>query len=88
MAPRIVAPTDGARIHIAVAGNESAPVVLRAVTGTDTRHHDWFAGARFIGRTKRDGTLEWRPEPGETALKVVDDRGRADTITVSVVARL
>jgi penicillin-binding protein 1C len=88
LAPRIVAPTDGARIHITISGRQSEPVVLRAVTGTDTRHHDWFAGTRFIGRSPRDGTLEWQPEPGETALKVVDDRGRADTIQVSVVARL
>jgi len=87
-APKIVAPTSGARIHVDAVGAESAPVVLRAITGSDTRTHDWFVGERFIGRTKRDDTLLWHPSPGAASIRVVDDRGRADTIDVDVVARL
>lgn len=84
LAPKIVSPLDEAEIRISAVGKEASPVVLRAVTGTDSRHHDWYADERFLGRTARDASLEWQPQVGRTTLRVVDDRGRADEVRVHV----
>ena len=80
----IVSPVDGAEIRVSALGKNVSPVLLRAVTGTDSTHHDWFADKRYVGRTERGETLVWEPSIGHTHLRVVDDRGRSDLIEIRV----
>ncbi|XOZ34363.1 penicillin-binding protein 1C [Halomonadaceae bacterium KBTZ08] len=63
-------------------GQEKIP--LQASADADARALFWFVGDQFLGRSEPDEPLFWRPRPGHFELRVVDDLGRSDRISLRV----
>lgn len=82
--PRITSPQEEVvyELRASQLGEETIPLV--AVADADVRELRWFIGARLVGRTARDEPLLWRAEPGKQVVRVVDDSGRADALSVRV----
>jgi penicillin-binding protein 1C len=77
-APVIASPLRGVRYQLSARKPE--PVSLRADAAMGVKTLYWFAGDGLIGRSAPGEPLAWLPpRPGDYALRVVDDRGRADT---------
>jgi penicillin-binding protein 1C len=55
-----------------------------AVADADTRSLYWFVDGSYIGHSKPDETLFWKPKPGRFRVRVVDDLGRADSARLQV----
>jgi penicillin-binding protein 1C len=55
-----------------------------AAADADTRTLYWFVDGRYIGNSKPDQTLFWKPAPGHFQVRVVDDLGRADATRIRV----
>ena len=85
-APQILAPVSGTKIVVTPIGKNHGPLVLKAITGTDSEYHDWFADLTYIGRSERGTSMLWEPKIGEFEVRVVDDRGRTDHVQITVTA--
>lgn len=85
-APQILAPVTGTQIVVTPIGKNHGPLVLKAITGTDSEYHDWFADLTYIGRSERGTSMLWEPKIGEFEVRVVDDRGRTDHVQITVTA--
>ncbi len=59
-------------------------VLLYAATDPETTELIWFCGDNFIGRAKPGQILEWQLKPGVHEITVTDQKGRGDSITISV----
>jgi len=58
---------------------------LQASAGADAEVLYWFAGSRYLGRSRGDEVLPWRPESsGQFDLTVVDPLGRNANRTLAV----
>jgi penicillin-binding protein 1C len=83
--PRLISPLA----HVAYTLRLSRPgetIGLQASAGADLLY--WFAGSRYLGRTRGDEVLPWRPESsGQFELTVVDHLGRnaGRTLAVEIV---
>ena len=82
--PVIISPMFGGNYIIRrnSAGNNSIPLV--AVSDADTRELFWFSDNIFLGKTSKDGRIEWFPKAGEYSLTVLDDIGRSATVPITV----
>ncbi|MCR5217291.1 penicillin-binding transpeptidase domain-containing protein, partial [Treponema sp.] len=63
---------------------EKNKVLLYASSDADTNELLWFNGPDFIGRAKSGQILEWELKPGIHEITVTDQKGRSDSITISV----
>ncbi|MCY0872019.1 MAG: penicillin-binding protein 1C [Acidithiobacillus caldus] len=87
-APQIRSPLRGLTYLLGPTGGEQTPLHLSADADGDVARLYWFAGSTYLGQSASGQSLEWRPErPGTYRLRVVDDRGRADSRTVQVALR-
>lgn len=85
-APAIVSPLRGVRYLLDP--RRPQPMLLRAEAAMGVKTLYWFAGDGLLGRVAPGEPLAWQPPgPGEYALRVVDDRGRADARTLQVDSR-
>ena len=65
--------------------SEKNKVLLYASCDADTTELIWFNGSAFIGRAKPGQILEWNLMPGIHEITVTDQKGRSDSVTVSVI---
>lgn len=81
-APVITSPLGG-RIYPR-RGESVFEIELRARAAAGVRQLYWFCGEAFLGADGPEGGVAWRPGVGEHEVRVMDDAGRAASVTVSV----
>ena len=84
--PRVVSPKEGVVYRRSLSAPEKTGIPLTAEADADAKAVFWFVKERFIGRCVPGETLRWLPEDGVHELRVVDDRGRSSSLTVTVRA--
>ncbi len=83
--PEIVSPMTGTDYVFRKTDKKRNKIVLYAVADADTSELLWYCGSDYIGRSKPGKTLEWSPNPGLYELTVSDQKGRSDSVWVSVL---
>ncbi|MFI5345371.1 MAG: penicillin-binding protein 1C [Elusimicrobiota bacterium] len=81
-APKIVSPLSGVSYRAAAA--DPGTIALTAVADADVRALWWFADGALVGRAAAGKPLFWKPRPGKSVIRVVDDQGRGDAREVEV----
>jgi penicillin-binding protein 1C len=85
-APAISSPLRG--LSYVMDPSKPQPLLLRAEAAAGVHTLLWFAGDALLGRSEPGESLVWSPSrPGDYALRVVDDQGRADARTLRVTLR-
>jgi len=59
-------------------------IPLRARTGAGATRVYWFANRDFIGSAGAGETFYWSPSPGSYTIAATDDRGRSDSLQITV----
>ena len=70
--------------YIMRADDPHPKIPLSAITDADVEYLHWFVNETFLAKTHRDEVYIWRPKPGESVIRVVDDHGRSDVRDVVV----
>jgi len=81
----LIYPENGSRVFVPVnIDGEPGKVVFRATHRNDTRLF-WHLDERFIGTTESIHQMEYRPEPGQHTLHLVDERGNTIARSFTVI---
>lgn len=56
-------------------------ILLQATADGAAQELHWFIGNRWLGKSAPEQPLSWRPQPGQYAVRVVDDAGRSASLT-------
>ena len=83
-APEIISPLSSTEYVFDLQKPSRNVIILNANADAGTKELFWFSGASFIARTKPGEKFEWRPEPGEYELTVLDDKGRSASRSLSI----
>ncbi|MBQ4379316.1 MAG: penicillin-binding protein 1C [Treponema sp.] len=83
--PEIVSPMTGTDYVFRKTDKKRNKLILYAVADADTSELLWYCGSDYIGRTNPGKTLEWSPHPGRYELTVSDQKGRSDSVWISIV---
>lgn len=84
-APKILSPSRGTTYALRVGRGEGEPLALSASADADVQSLHWFVNDGYLGATPPQRSLAWKPTAaGRYVVRVVDDRGRADTREVQV----
>ncbi len=82
--PRLQSPLAGVVYTLRLSRPEET-IGLQASVGADTETMYWFAGTRYLGNSRKDAILPWRPgSSGHYELTVVDDQGRSASRSLDV----
>lgn len=84
--PKITSPQAGLIYHYRLKDSKSNGISLAAVSDADVQELCWFANKQYLGKVSRDKSLFWEPKPGIYVVRVVDDYGRSDSISITVHA--
>ncbi|MDD5261797.1 MAG: transglycosylase domain-containing protein [Methylacidiphilales bacterium] len=87
--PVITSPQQGVTyaLRTAAAGEENKQTLLlqaSAAPGADSLY--WFADSTYLGKTRPEETLAWKPLPGAHHISVTDAQGRSASRQVTVEA--
>jgi len=81
----LIYPGDNSRVFVPVhIDGEPGKLVFRATHRNDTRIF-WHLDNRFIGTTQSIHQMEYRPDPGQHTLHLVDDRGNTIDCSFTVI---
>lgn len=83
--PVISSPETGVAYTMRMTAIEKPSIPLAAVADADVRRLYWFDGDRYVDKANNGETLYWVPRQGKSVLRVIDDHGRADAVTIEVV---
>jgi penicillin-binding protein 1C len=85
--PEITSPSADLTYTIRSGQPPSDSIAFQAVADADAHDLYWFLNEVYVGKCQVNQTLFWMPQAGKFVLRVVDDRGRSDStsLTVSVV---
>ena len=83
-APRIRSPQPALVYHASGAADAPASMLFSAVADGDARTLFWFVDNHLVGRAAPNENYLWRPRPGRFTVRVVDDLGRADAVSIRV----
>jgi penicillin-binding protein 1C len=86
-APQIRSPLAGLIYTLGQGDGEFEAIPLQANAEGDVRKLYWFVGKRLIATVAGGETLFWPAEPGQHLLRVVDDHGRAASVSLTVQHR-
>lgn len=86
-APQIRSPLAGLIYTLGQGDGEFEAIPLQANAEGDVRQLYWFVGKRLIATVAAGETLFWPAEPGQHLLRVVDDHGRAASVSLTVQHR-
>lgn len=83
--PEIVSPMTGTDYVFRKTDTKRNKIMLHAVCDADSSELLWYCGSDYIGRANPGKSLEWSPKPGRYEVTVSDQKGRSDTVVVSIV---
>ena len=83
-APRIRSPQPALVYHAPGASDAPASMLFSAVADGDARTLFWFVDNHLVGRAGPNENYLWTPRPGRFTVRVVDDLGRADAVSIRV----
>jgi len=85
--PEITSPSKNLTYTIRTNQKPLDSIAFQAVTDADASDLYWFINEAFVGTCAVNQTFFWKPQAGRFVVRVVDDRGRSDStsLTVSVV---
>ncbi|MBA2648710.1 MAG: penicillin-binding protein 1C [Legionella sp.] len=86
LSPQITSPQKGLQYVLQVGLDINNMIPLSAVTDAGIEHLYWFLNDGFLGKTKTDEPLLWRAKPGQYVVRVVDDHGMADSVSIHIKA--
>lgn len=75
--PLIKSPLPGITYALQSDKETQDAIPLSAVVDADVKELFWFIGSEFVGKSRKNQPLFWRPHDGEFNVRVVDDHGRA-----------
>lgn len=84
VAPRIASPQSSLVYHAPVRGAEQSTVLFSAVADGDAGALYWFVDDRFVARVAAGEDYLWAPRAGRFTVRVADDLGRADAVSITV----
>lgn len=84
VAPRIASPQNSLVYHAPARGGEQSTVLFSAVADGDARSLYWFVDDRFVARVAAGEDYLWAPRAGRFTVRVADDLGRADAVSIAV----
>ncbi len=83
-APRIASPQNSLVYHAPRRGGEQSTVLFSAVADGDANSLYWFVNDRFVAQVAAGEDYLWAPRTGRFTVRVADDLGRADTVSIAV----
>ncbi len=84
MAPRIRTPQSTVVYSLRPRQLADERIAFQASADADAQKLFWFVDDRFLGSSPPGKALLWQPRPGRYQVRVVDDLGRADGVTIQV----
>jgi penicillin-binding protein 1C len=81
---RIVSPKPGQVYALRAVDDESRRLALKAETESDVALVYWFSGKQFLGASRRETALTWKPSAGNYTVIVLDDHGRSASVSLTV----
>ena len=84
VAPRIASPQTSLVYHAPLREAEQSTVLFSAVADGDASSLYWFVNDRFVGQVAVGEDYLWAPRAGEFTVRVADDLGRADAVSITV----
>ncbi|MXX76547.1 MAG: penicillin-binding protein 1C [Holophagales bacterium] len=87
VAPRIASPQNSLVYHSSARGGEQSTVLFSAVADGDARSLYWFVDDRFVARVAAGKDYLWAPRAGRFTVRVADDLGRGDAVSIVVAGR-
>ncbi len=84
MPPRIITPQPTLTYSVRADRLEEERIGFQARADADAKTLFWFLDGHFVGRSKPGTPLFWQAKPGNYRVRVVDDLGRADGVTLRV----
>ncbi len=82
--PEITSPKTENTYAIQHLNKNKNKIALTANAEGDTQKLYWFANEEFIGAANASESLLWELRQGKFVLRVIDDKGRSDTIDLKV----
>ncbi|WP_300000921.1 penicillin-binding protein 1C [uncultured Cedecea sp.] len=83
--PRITSPLKNTVYTLRQSLQGRDKISFNAVTDADSKTVYWFVDDIYLGSSASKSTIDWHPaNNGQYRVRVVDDRGRADSRTVSI----
>ncbi len=82
--PRILKPSAGLTYHIRLSDPDAEVINLQASAESSSETIHWFVDAACVGISAGSTPLAWSPHSGTHTIRAVDDKGRADSRTVTV----
>jgi penicillin-binding protein 1C len=83
-APSIQSPLAHIEYRLRSETLHSEQIPFTAVVDGDVRQLFWFVDDRYVGVAQADETFFWSPTLGDFTVRVVDDHGRADQLSLRV----
>ncbi len=83
-APRIASPQESLVYHAPLRRAEQSTVLFSAVADGDASSLYWFVNDRFVGQVAAGEDYLWAPRSGRFTVRVADDLGRADAVSITV----
>ena len=84
-APEILSPREGISYTYSYNDKDGQSIPLEAKNTQTNEPLYWFADNLFLGVSKGQAPLFWKPKPGEHVIRVVDVNGRADSKSIKVI---
>jgi penicillin-binding protein 1C len=79
ISPIIMSPQQQVTYNVRTSTDIPEEIPFIAITDADASEVYWFIDKKFVGTSKSNEPLYWKPVPGSYVIRVVDDHGRADS---------
>lgn len=83
--PEITSPHNQVKYVMRLGATTPERVALSAVADADVKKLHWFVGAEWVGTTTPQTPLFWPLRPGTFTVRVVDEHGRSDAMSMEVI---
>jgi penicillin-binding protein 1C len=86
--PEIYSPQSNVVYIMRVADGPAASIPLKASAAADATLLSWYVDGEYLGSSKPEEIVDWRPSAGTHNLEAVDDKGRASMKKITIEQNL